>query len=514
LPWADVGPGGPERRGPSCQTMADVPWSEMTGQAEDLVAKASAALSSGDFEGARRSLSSIADVSSVPDARMLLGALFFAEERFLEAQEHWEAAFQSFRDQNNFRGAAFAATSIGMLQYDALGNESASRGWLSRAERLLDRAGRCVERGYHELALVACNVRDVSALEESAAVALDLAIEFHDPDLEARALADGGLALISQGQLAKGFARLDEAMVPVSAGEIRNPMIGGTIFCALLTACERTGELRRAREWSEACRNFASTRLDDFPVMHAHCRLAYGTVLCEAGEWTEAETEMLAALGPTSTACVPKLADGAGALATLRMMQGRLDDAAELLAPHEDRFEVCEPLARLRFLQGALDSAAGVIDDALRQLVGDRLRAGRLLSLLVEVELARGDVDAASRTAERLFDYAEESDSAILSALANLSDGRVAMHRGDLTAAVSAFESARAVLAVEERPILAAMIGLELGHALADADQTEAAVDEGRSALACFVRLGAPAEAGRATALLRRLGALETPAAI
>ena len=491
-----------------------VSCNDVTEEGQDLLAHANAALSSGDFEGARRILTSVDDVSSVPEARMLLGALAFADERFAEAQEHWEAAFQSFRDQDNFRGAAYAATSLGMLQYDALGNESASRGWLSRAERLLERTGRCVERGYHELALVACNVRDVSALEESAAVALDLAIEFHDPDLEARALADGGLALISQGQLAKGFARLDEAMVPVSAGEIRNPMIGGTIFCALLTACERTGELRRAKEWTDACRNFASTRLDDFPVLHAHCRLAYGTVLCDAGEWTEAETEMLAVLGPSSTACVPKLADGAAALATLRLMQGRLAEAAELLAPYEDRFEVCEPLARLHYIRGALDRAAAVIDDALQQLVGDRLRAGRLLGLLVEVELARGDVDAASGTAERLFDYAAESDSAILCAQAKLADARVAMRRGDVDSAVSAFEGARADLAAGERPMLGATIGLELGHVLADTGQMETAAEEGRAALACFARLGASAEVERAQALLRRLGASETQSAI
>lgn len=481
---------------------------------EELLAEANSALSSGDFEASRAVLDTILDVSNAPDAHLLLGYLDLADERFDDAQAHWEVAFQGFRDVDDFRGAARAATSLGMLQYDALGNESASRGWLSRAGRLLDRAGRCVERGYLELALVACNVRDVSALEESAAVALDLAIEFNDPDLEARALADGGLALISQGQLAKGFARLDEAMVPVSAGEIRNPMIGGTIFCALLTACERTGEMRRAAEWTEACRRFADARLSNFPVLHAHCRIAYGTVLCDAGRWPEAETEMLTVLGPSSTGCVPKLADGAGALAGLRMLQGRLDDAAELLAPYRGRFEVCEPEARLHYARGEFDEAVAVINAALHQLVGDRLRAGRLLSLLVEVELARGEVDAAGSHAERLFDYADESDSAILRALAKLADGRVAMHRGDVDVALAAFEGGRADMEGEERPILGALLGLELGLALAAAGKSAAAVDEARSALVTFTRLGAPVEARRAEVLLGDLGATEAAAPV
>jgi tetratricopeptide (TPR) repeat protein len=442
--------------------------------------------------------------AETPEARVRLGVLAYAREDFGAASEHWERAFTSFREADDLKGAAGAATYLGMLHFDAWGNESVSHGWLSRAGRLLDRAGRCVERGYLELALVACAARDVSALEESAAVALDLAIEFHDPDLEARALADGGLALISQGRLAEGFSRLDEAMAPLSAGEVRNPMMGGAIFCALLTACERTGEMRRAEEWTQACREFAERRLgDSLPVLHAHCRLAYGTVLCEAGRWPEAEAEMLEALGPSTTTCVPKLAEGANALAHLRLLQGRLDDAADLLAPYAGRFEICESLARLHLLRGDLDRAAAVVEGALVELVGDRLRAGRLLSLLVEIDLQRGDIDAAARSAERLADYADASDSAILAAEAMLCDGRIAVHRGDAERAVADLTLARDDLAHEERPILGATIRLELARALAAVGRREECVAEGRAALACFQRLGVGPKADAAEELLR-----------
>jgi tetratricopeptide (TPR) repeat protein len=458
------------------------------------------ALAAGDFEGARKAL----DGAETPQARVLLGVIAYAREDFATAGEQWERAFTSFRAADDLKGAALAATYLGMLHFDAWGNESVSHGWLSRAGRLLDRAGRCVERGYLELALVACAARDVSALEESAAVALDLAIEFHDPDLEARALADGGLALISQGRLAEGFSRLDEAMAPLSAGEVHNPLVGGTIFCALLTACERTGEMRRAEEWTQACREFAARRLgDSLPVLHAHCRLAYGTVLCEAGRWPEAEAEMLEALGPSTTTSVPKLAEVANAFAHLRLLQGRLDDAADLLAPYAERFEVCESLARLHLARGELDRAATVAEGALRELVGDRLRAGRLLGLLVEVDLQRGNVDAAERSAERLADYADASDSAILSAEAKLSDGRIAVHRGDPAWAVTHLEAARDVLHAEERPVLAATIRLELARALAAVGRREEAVAEGRAALAGFLRLGVVPQADAAGELLQ-----------
>ncbi|MGH2758971.1 MAG: hypothetical protein ACRDKJ_05330 [Actinomycetota bacterium] len=481
----------------------------MSADAQALLDTGLAAFISGDLDGAKQSLTSAAEASTLPMANLLLGALAFADEDFPECQRQWEEAFRLARTTGDQRTAARAATSLGSLHYDAYGNEAASRGWLSRASRLLDREGRCVERGYLELALVACNVRDVSALEESATVALDLAIEFNDPSLEARALADGGLALISQGMLAKGFNRLDEAMAPVSAGEV-DPMVAGMIYCALLTACERTGELRRAEEWTRAAKEFATTRFAGrLPVLHAHCRLAYGTVLCDAGRLSEAEEELLCALEPGLSACVPKNAEAAAHLAGLRMLQGRLDEAWEVLAPFADRFEVCEPMARLHYMRGELDLAAAVIGRALAEMVGDRLRAGRLLGLLVDVQLASGDVDAAERSAERLADYADESDSPILRAESKLADGRVVAARGDPRAATGAFRGALDALGGEERPILSGTLRLDLAYSLADAGDSATALDEARAALAVLGRVGADHHAARAASLIERLG---TPA--
>jgi hypothetical protein len=77
-------------------------------------------------------------------------------------------------------------------------------------------------------------------------------------------------------------------------------------------------------------------------------------------------------------------------------LQGRLDEVSDLLAPYAGRFEVCEQLARLHLLREEPDLAAAVLNRALHDLVGDRLRAGRLLELLVEVELSRDHPDGAS----------------------------------------------------------------------------------------------------------------------
>lgn len=442
-----------------------------------------------------------------PQAHELVakGWACYSIEDLTGARRHWDAAFKAFRAADDAKGQAGVATNLGRLHH-SLGNEAASRGWLARAGRLLERVGRCVEQGYLALALLACEIRDASALEESAALALELAMEFGDSDLEARALSDSGLALVSQGRVTEGFARLDEAMVPVIAGEV--PNTAGAIFCSMLSACERAGEVRRAEEWIRLCQELVIDRLEGrFPVLHAHCRVVYGTLLCSAGRWSEAEAEILQAFGPSGTSMVARRSEAIARLADLRIHQGRLEEAAELLQPVADRFEAAESLARLHMARDEFGLAATIIRGVLDELGTDRLRGGPLLALLVQVELARGDVEAGDAAATRLTEFSVEAESPVLRAEAALAHGRVAACRGEPAQAVALFDTAQRELAHQERPALIATTRLELAQAAAAAGDAATAITQARAALATFERLGAERDADRTAAFLRRLGA-------
>jgi hypothetical protein len=233
-------------------------------------------------------------------------------------------------------------------------------------------------------------------------------------------------------------------------------------------------------------------------------------VLCDTGHWTEAEVEILHAFGPSATKAVSKQADAAGALARLRLMQGRLDEVSELLAPYAAHFEVCEQLARLHLLREEPDLAAAVLNRGLHDLVGDRLRAGRLLELLIEVELARENPDGAELALERLEACAMASESPVLRAAVSLSEGRISMYRLQWKEAVAALNEALDILGTEERPIMAGRIRLELATALAHAPEDMTALDQARTALAIFERLGARRDAEKAAALLDRIGVLRS----
>jgi DNA-binding CsgD family transcriptional regulator len=474
---------------------------------EDVLRTAQGALATGDTARARATLEA-AGAADHPAVHYLLGALLYFDDHYGDARREWELAFRQYRAAGDDRNAARVALQVTHLHANVFGHEAAGEGWLGRARRLLERIGSCVEWGYYELALMACDRPDAVELERSADRALDIAMEFADADLEALALADGGLALVSQGRHREGFGRLDEALAAVSAGEVADLGIAGKVFCAMLSACDRAGEVARAEEWTTLVGEYFVGRLGASPrILYTHCRLAYGSVLCSAGRWGEAEEAILDALGPQGSSSVPHRIELVARLAELRVDQGRLDEAAALLVPYEDRLPACQALARVHLARGELELAAAAARRALKELVGDALRGGPLLALVVEAELRLGDVAAADSAAQALEALAAAAESPVLRAKAAMARGRVAASTGDHHAAVSSFEAVPRLLAGDERPLLAGQARVESARALAAEGEVAAAISEARAALAVFDRLGAWAHADQAAALLRELGA-------
>jgi len=256
-----------------------------------LVERAGAALTEGDVARAVSTLyEGLGGGDPDPAARELLRGLLLFDDDLRGARREFELAFRQWKKVGQPRRAALVAATLADLHTSWFGNRIAGQGWVARGRRMLGPEGRCVEQGYLELAVIACEAGAVDRLEAAATVALDLAREFNDAELEVRALSDSGYALVVQGRLSEGFARLDKAMASLSAGEVRNPATACMSYCALLAACDRTGDVARAEEWTRVIAETLTEPLGGRPrAMHTHCRLAYGSVLCTAGRWPEGE---------------------------------------------------------------------------------------------------------------------------------------------------------------------------------------------------------------------------------
>ena len=446
------------------------------------------------------------DTDVDPNELVRLAGEAYVDDDLQTCRRHAEAAFRAYRDRGALRSAARVAISLAELHDGALGNHAAGRGWLDRARRTLDRVGPCVEWGYLELAFMACDRPDIDELEASADRALTIALEFGDHDLEVRALADSGVALITQGRLREGLDRLDGAMAAISAGEVTDVSLAGRCFCSMLTGCDRAGDVNRIEEWMRVMREMMLEPTGGRPkVLATHCLVAYGSLLAATGCWTEAEEVMTESLGPTASRSFGHRVETTFNLARIRIEQGRIEEAQALIAPYEDHVLACEPIARVRLVAGEPELAAAAARRGLKEMKGDALRGGALLARLVEAEIALGDLVAAADAAQRLADLASGAEVDGLVGEAELAQGRVAAASGDRATAIAHFERARERFA--DRPFLAGTARLALAESLGAAGDTPRAIDEARAAIAGFERLGAVRAIDRAAALLRRLGA-------
>ena len=436
------------------------------------------------------------------------GGQAYFDDDLAAARRHLEQAFGLWRDAGEPRRAALVAAALADLHTSGLGNRAAGQGWVNRGRRLVAPFGRCAEAAHVSLAMVACEAGDAAALLAAADDALAIALDAGDRDLEVRALADGGYALVVLGRTDEGFARLDEAMAALSAGEVTSVPVAGKSFCALLSACDRAGDVRRAEEWTRVITESVLEPLQGRPrVLATHCRMAYGSVLCTVGRWAEGESAMLDVLGPEGSPYRTHRAEAAVRLAALRVLQGRLEEAAELLAPFEDRAAACETAARLHLLRGDTEVARAIARRGLDLAASDRLRVGALHGLLVEIALALDDAASAAAHVDALDALAAASDASALGAEAALARARVTAAVAEPDAAVEAYEAARAAVAADTRPLVTATVALELAGALAAADARADAIVQARAAMATFDGLGAKLMVDRCDALLRSLGA-------
>jgi DNA-binding CsgD family transcriptional regulator len=419
------------------------------------------------------------------------------------AIESWERAYSAYRQEGEDDSAARAALFLSKEHGQTLGNHAAANGWLARARDLLTPLPQSAAHGWLALA--------ESETEMDAAESLDLALRaletgrrFRDPDLEMVSLGRAGLAEIWLGRVEEGMTRFDQGMAAAIAGEPRDLRTLGELFCSMMLAAEVTLEADRFEQWNNLL--FAYMKRNNHPDVLTFCGTCCAEVLGAAGQWEEGEkwlTDTLAALEATGQRA--RCVHPATRLASLRVMQGRLEEAEALLRGYEDLPEATQPQVTLYLARGQTALAAARLHRRLNQLGRDTLLAVPLLAQLIDVQLAQGDSAGARNTAETLAGIAERSGRERVAAEAELARGSVEAALGDPEGAAERLGRAIELFTHFHMPHKAARAHLALARGVASTDP-ERAVEEARQALDAFERLGAARDADVAARFLRDLG--------
>lgn len=476
-------------------------------ESEDSVAHAElvagrAALRDGRWADARDAFERVLARTESADAHAGLGeALWWLCEPKPSVQ-HRERAFALLRPAGDVAVAGRLAVDLSISYLVNLGNEAAAHGWLARAERVTEALEPNPLQGWLWLirAFLSGRSEDSDRLLRRAA---EFGRSHRDADLEIVAQADLGLALVVADQVDQGLALLDEAMAATLAGEYER--LDTVVFasCDMLAGCSLAGDLDRAVQWCRVADDFI--RQYGSPFLYARCRVHYGSVLVERGQWTSADVELRAALEMAEDAGPGPRAEAAARLAELRVRQGRPEDAEALLVQFDDAASVPIPTASVYLARGDAGAAIAILERHRTRLGERHVQLPATLALLVDAHLATGDRDSAATAADQLTQLAHLSGRRHATALAALSRAHLLAAAGQPDKAAAEYETSLDLFTKLDLPLAAARARLAIARSVTVANP-DLARTEARRAFDAFSRLGAQTDADQTAALLRELG--------
>jgi hypothetical protein len=422
------------------------------------------------------------------------------------AVAHLSGAVRGFTAADDKRRAAMACVRLGDTLANAMGNLTASRAWFARARRLVETEPPCLEQGWVAVAAMGCDVDDPAELQAAAELALDRARRFGDVNLETKALADAGLAHVQAGRVREGMALLDEAMA-LACGPADDTSTAAKSVCSFFTACYFTADFDRAGSWTDLLRRHGLVSLAPGPTvfLSSHCDSVQAALLVELGRWTEAEGLLSRAKASFEAAMHMPSWHPDIALADLRVRQGRLAEAEALLLGKDQAVHALLPAARLHLARGDHDLARAAALRGLRVIGDDRLRAVELLTVLVDAELARGDMGAAAAASADLNARTRGVDLPALQARAAAARARALAAADDAEGAISELEAAVDRLDAAQLPWLRATLLLDLARLRDRSGDRAAATLDAQAAAAVLGRLDVVLVADDAS-LVERLG--------
>lgn len=393
------------------------------------------------------------------------------------------------------------------------------RGWIARAERLLDGPGGTPVHAW--LAVVCSYERLLSGDFEAAQRWARHAVEV-GTTCESTASAVGRVAearsLILQGNVERGLDLLNEAAVAAVSGEI-DPLSTGVVYCEVVCAMQAIAQYDLAEQWTEAMERWRQGQ----PVgsIHGRCRVHRAEILRLRGRFSEAEQEALAACEELRPYLRREFGWPLTELGRIRLRRGDLQGAEEaLVAAREAGWDPQPGLAMLHLARGDIAFATGSIRAALDSPLNvpskelppnTELRRAPLLEAQVEIEIVAGDVERARLAAEELAHIADAFKSAALTASATMARARVRLALCDSAGAAPLFEDAVRRWGDIGAPYEAAVARRGLADALRREGRDAAAAVELEAARAAFERAGAVAAATQVREVIAGLRAGKRP---
>jgi ATP/maltotriose-dependent transcriptional regulator MalT len=423
------------------------------------------------------------DLLAFADAAWWLGLI-------RETLEVSEECHERFLSEGRVEDAAMVALGTG-FNWFLRGQPEIGSGWVSRGQRLLEGVEPCVAHGF--LLSMEADDRlvggDVDGALEVADRLMQLGTQIGQPVLVSFGLAVQGEAAIHRGDTTRGFALLDEAMLPVLAGRVP-PDMAGNLYCRMMTLCHRLADASRARHWTDVTESWCET----FPsaVMFAGiCRVHRSQLLRLQGSWDEAVQSSSLATVELAELNVEAVGEAQYELGEINRLRGDLVAA-------ETCFEAARAVGRspqpgaalLLVAQGRGEDAAATLRVLLTEVADLFLRV-RLLHAQAEVGTALGDAELVRGATDELQLLAATYRTPGFRAWAEQARGAAHLLAGEHVEALAALRAARATYESMAASYDVATTRLLIARALGESGDTKGAAAEERLADEALASLGA-----------------------
>ena len=376
-----------------------------------LVERARDAVARGDWQNAFDLLVE-ADADGLLSGADLpvLGEVAYAAGALDVAIETWERAHAACIQAGDHVAAAGAAVRVAMHLLFDTALMAPVRGWLARAERLLEGADGTPAHAW--LGVVHAYERmltgDVPGARQWARRAIEVGSTCDPAACAIGRIAEARL-LILDGDVQHGLALLDEAGVATVSGEL-DALSTGVVYCELVCALQGLAMYDEAEQWTEAMERWCETNA--IGSLHGRCRVHRAEILSLRGSCDEAQRQALMACEELRPYLRRELGWPLNELGRIRLHQGDIAGAEEaLLAAHRAGWDPQPTLALVRLAQGDEDAAVASIRDALERPLrvpskerppNNDLQRAPLLEAQVEIAIASGDIDRARSAADEL----------------------------------------------------------------------------------------------------------------
>ncbi|MGH3474787.1 MAG: LuxR C-terminal-related transcriptional regulator, partial [Aeromicrobium sp.] len=408
---------------------------------------------------------------------------------------------------------AFRAAHLLVSTLAGRGEHAIARGWLARAERLLDAVeGDVVERGYLSERLAFDHI-----MKGEFADAIALAPEvteygqrFGDADLLAMGLHMEGRLAIYSGRVPEGLGRLDEALVGIIAGEV-SPVWSGVVYCSAIEACQEISDYGRMGEWTHALTNWCDAQ-PGLVAFTGQCAVHRGSLMRLHGAYDDAvreferAAERYAAAGGSPAVGLSHFERG-----EVLRLRGEYDAAESAYAEAAESGHPAQPGRALMWLaRGRSDTAVAAIRRVLAE-VQDPVHRSQMLPAAVDVLVEVGEVDDAAPLAEELSRFGEDFGCTGLQAAGDHAVGTIALARGEGETSLASARRAVDGWSRLSAPYDAARSRVLIGRALRLLGDEQSAAADLAAARKVFAELGAVPAERSVTGLL---GATSAPAGL